>query len=165
MPEFLGRVKSDLSRVAVWKSLIVSALYFGFTFLVRRWCTQSLFTSLSFPLNIEVFLTGPGLFLKPLSRKVRVSAQPPVVVIVYREGVHIPADEEENAVDEASVEHIRTLDSHKLHAIEHSIELRTPLCCFQRWLSTFISTSSFIRVHNFLLTIIISGQSFIIIIK
>ena len=153
--EFLSSVKFDLSKVVSWESLIESATFWSLIW-VRRWSAQSLFTSCSFPLNIVVFLSRPSLFLKPLPRKVGVSAQSPVVVIVYGKGVHIPADEEENAIDKASVKHVCTLDSQKLHAIEHSIELRAPLCrLWQRRFSTFISISSFFRVHYFLLTIII----------
>ena len=55
------------------------------------------------------------MLFKPLAGQVRVSSETPVVVVVDGKGVHVPAYEHEDHVDEAAMDHICSFNAHELH--------------------------------------------------
>ena len=65
-------------------------------------------------LDCPVVGSGSLLLLEPLARDVGVSSESPVVVIVVNEDVYVPADEQKDQVDEASVELVSRFDPHQL---------------------------------------------------
>jgi hypothetical protein len=62
------------------------------------------------------------LLLQPLPRYIGVSSESPVVIVVADEDVDVPAYEQEDQVDEASVDFVGGFHSHELHASENLIQ-------------------------------------------
>ena len=103
----------ERSFASGWRRIIVFVL-------------NSLLTGRSVTLNVVVFLTRSRLLLEPLSGQVGISSEAPVVVVIDSEGVHVPADEEEDDVDEATVDHIGALHADQFHPSEHLVQLHSP---------------------------------------
>jgi len=66
----------------------------------------------SLALDCPILRTGALLLLQPLSGDVRVSSQTPIVVVVSDKHVDVPKDEQENQIDEASVDLVGSFYTH-----------------------------------------------------
>jgi hypothetical protein len=62
------------------------------------------------------------LLFQPLPWYIGVSSQSPVVIVIADENVDVPTEEQEDKVDEASMNFIRCFHSHQFHASENLIQ-------------------------------------------
>ena len=76
--------------------------------------------SLSF--DCPVISSWSLLLLKPLPRDVGIATQPPIVIVVAHEDVNVPPNEEEDQVDETTMDFIGCLHSYELELGEHRVE-------------------------------------------